>query len=389
MIVVVPQEEGRWISSSKLAANSVESQIKELVAILKEVKEKDTQTPEHVFKAVVDKVFLGVVNVLTNSPCYTKLQQLKHLIINFGELGVQLKHGPGLLFISLAELGHESDEQPDFNLVDSVDRNEFRDSLCYKSFCQFRFERELGKAKAATGAVRLALLKEITTNSSDGVAPDVHTQAGLALQAFDDTLPLCARVDWASKDESAAALVREWEPAGKVCRLVEVAGATPAFGVMNAADFSARCRELLEEGVVPMSPLVQDACTFFEALDEVEENDAEEPTLSSPIGTGVGSDARGRTQHTSSPIGIGVGYDARGRTQHTIIPVGSGVGSDSGGGTLQRTVGESDAEEPTLSRTRHTSSPIGTGVGTDSIKKCTMRQWRWSTTTLPATFSRQ
>ena len=32
-------------------------------------------------------------------------------------------------------------------------------------------------------------------------------------------------------------------------------------------------------------------------------------------------------------------------TRHTIIPVGSGVGSDSGGGTLQRTVGEIDAED--------------------------------------------
>ena len=120
--------------------------------------------------------------------------------------------GQALLLKSLADLRHSDDGEPDFGKVDSVDRSAFRESPCYRSFCKHRFERELGRAKVATGAKRVEMLRDISLNSSDDVAPEIHKEAAAALQAFDDSLPLSARIAWALGDDSAMAIISAWEP---------------------------------------------------------------------------------------------------------------------------------------------------------------------------------
>ena len=214
---------------------------------------------------------MGVVRLLLNAPSYQHLRDLREFFTGFAELGADLKKGPALLLHSLANLEHGADDEPDFGAVDSVDRSFFRESQCYRSFRLHRFERELWRAKTATGGARVELLREVAANSSDDVAPDIHKQAAAALQAFDDSLPLSARVAWAVEDEFAIGIIREWGADSTLCRVLAVAVANPVFETMCAASFAEACRELQTEEVEPKSPLVQDACIFLKALDAVGE----------------------------------------------------------------------------------------------------------------------
>ena len=97
---------------------------------------------------------------------------------------------------------------------------------------------------------------------------DVLQEAQTIIQAFDENMPLSARVEWALADDRARGLIDSWQPESTLAAILKVCGESPATGGMQYKTFL-RCMDcMVGAGIKPLNPIVADAVTFMEALAE-------------------------------------------------------------------------------------------------------------------------
>ncbi|CAK0879324.1 unnamed protein product, partial [Prorocentrum cordatum] len=261
-------EAGRWTARSKLRGGAVDFFMGELVETMKEVKRGQPLAAADGLAAVMTRVCTFAANLFLGHRSCECLPPLCKTFDAFEELGAEVAGLP-LLVRELAQIGLESDALPALAGAGAAGRVRFRGPPCYESFLAFRFKRDLDRAKAAAGQGQLQALKEIVAAIADDVAPDVYMHASTALQAFDPKPPLAARVEWALADDFALAVVQEWAPDSDACRAVTLAGPAPPFDDIAYSEFEKGCPLLMNAGVEPHSPLVEEARAFLTALQGV------------------------------------------------------------------------------------------------------------------------
>ena len=97
---------------------------------------------------------------------------------------------------------------------------------------------------------------------------DVLQEAQTIIQAFDENMPLSARVEWALADDRARGLIDSWQPESTLAAILKVCGESPATGSMRYTTFLHCMGCMTKEGIMPLNPVVADAETFLEALEE-------------------------------------------------------------------------------------------------------------------------
>ena len=163
--ISVAAEAGRWHSNSDWCHDTVNFLANELLQVLTNIVQEqmgaatgalaadagaEAQTatlPVSVTK-LLNKVYDFLAGVFKNSPMFEDLLHFPDLFSKLTTMGAD-QRGDGLLIEALAKADVGSMKQVDMSIADVVDRNEFRHSALYHSYCQDMFQRLLDKARVA------------------------------------------------------------------------------------------------------------------------------------------------------------------------------------------------------------------------------------------------
>ena len=150
---------------------------------------------------------------------------------------------------------------------DPVGRINFTDSVFYKGFLEQRFVQELSRAKAATGAERIALLTDLVDSQPPAA---ILTEATTALEVSDNTLPMAVKVAWLLKEPEAAAVARAWSgDASELCDFVKFGCASPRIEGMAYDSFVKVAMGMIRYEIKPGNPLLAEVLTYIQEIQQM------------------------------------------------------------------------------------------------------------------------